>query len=70
VSTSIANNKEAQPMAIEARIRELGSRHENLERAIQEEASRPAADELRLRELKRRKLKLKEELEVLRGGLH
>jgi len=57
-------------MAIEARIRELGSRHENLERAIQDETNRPAADDMRLRELKRRKLKLKEELETLRGGMH
>ena len=57
-------------MAIEARIRELGSRHENLERAIQDEANRPAADEIRLRELKRRKLKLKEEMETLRGATH
>ncbi len=57
-------------MAIEARIRELGSRHENLERAIHEEATRPASDDLRLRELKRRKLKLKEELESLRGAVH
>jgi hypothetical protein len=57
-------------MAIEARIRELGSRHEHLERAIQEETNRPAADELRLRELKRRKLRLKEELETLRGATH
>jgi hypothetical protein len=61
---------EAQPMAIEARIRELGSRHETLERAIQDETSRPAADELRLRELKRRKLRLKEEIEGLRGRIH
>jgi hypothetical protein len=61
---------EAQPMAIEARIRELGSRHETLDRAIQDEASRPASDELRLRELKRRKLKLKEELEHLKGAAH
>jgi len=57
-------------MAIEARIRELGSRHEHLDRAIQEEASRPATDDMRLRELKRRKLKLKEELATLRGDLH
>ena len=54
-------------MAIEARIRELGSRHETLDRAIQEEVNRPAADDLRIRELKRRKLKLKEEMETLRG---
>jgi hypothetical protein len=57
-------------MAIEARIRELGSRHETLERAIQDEVSRPAADDLRIRELKRRKLKLKEEMETLRGQVH
>jgi len=57
-------------MAIEARIRELGSRHENLDRAIQDEASRPASDGIRLRELKRRKLRLKEELETLRGVAH
>ena len=57
-------------MAIEARIRELGSRHENLERAIHDEAIRPAADDLRLRELKRRKLKLKEEMELLRSAAH
>jgi hypothetical protein len=61
---------ETQPMAIEARIRELDSRHETLERAIADENSRPACDELRLRELKRRKLKLKEEMEALRSHLH
>jgi hypothetical protein len=61
---------EAQAMAIEARIRELGSRHETLDRAIQDEMSRPATDELRLRELKRRKLRLKEEMESLRGQTH
>ena len=57
-------------MAIEARIRELGSRHENLDRAIQDETRRPASDDMRLRELKRRKLRLKEELETLRGAAH
>jgi hypothetical protein len=57
-------------MAMEARIRELGSRHQSLEQAIQEELRHPAADELRLKELKRQKLRLKEELETLRGNLH
>lgn len=64
------HSMETQPMAIEARIRELDSRHETLDRAIQDEAGRPAADDLRLRELKRRKLKLKEELEQLKGRVH
>ena len=57
-------------MAIEARIRELGLRHETLDREIQDEARRPAADDLRLRELKRQKLRLKEQLETLRGNLN
>ncbi len=53
-------------MAIDARIRELGNRHRSLEAAIEDEMSRPAVDSLRLWELKRRKLKLKEELEHLK----
>ena len=57
-------------MAIESRIRELGSRHENLDRTIQEETSRPGCDATRLRELKRQKLRLKEEIEGLRARLH
>jgi hypothetical protein len=57
-------------MAVEARIRELGSRHHSLDQAIQDELRRPAADDLRLKELKRKKLKLKEEMEALRGGMH
>jgi hypothetical protein len=35
-------------MAIEARIRELGSRHTNLDRAIDDELRRPFSDSLRL----------------------
>lgn len=57
-------------MAVDARIRELGSRHQNLERAIQDELSRPAADDLRIKELKRQKLRLKEEMEGLRAQAH
>ena len=57
-------------MALEARIRELGSRHQALEAQIQDELRRPAADDLKLQELKKQKLKLKEELEALRGQLH
>jgi hypothetical protein len=57
-------------MAIEARIRELGVRHQSLERAIEDEASRPAADPARLKELKLKKLRLKEEMEGLRARPH
>ena len=57
-------------MALEARIRELGSRHQSLEQAIQDELRRPYADDLKLKELKRQKLKLKDELEALRAAVH
>jgi hypothetical protein len=57
-------------MAIEARIRELGIRHESLERAIEDEMSRPAADATRLTDLKRQKLRLKEEMETLKASAH
>ncbi len=53
-------------MAVEARIRELGVRHQTLEREIENENRRPASDTLRLKELKRQKLKLKEQMEALR----
>jgi len=57
-------------MAVEARIRELGSRHESLEKAIQDEARSPAGSDLRVQEMKRRKLRLKEEMETLRRSTH
>lgn len=57
-------------MAVEARIRGLGSRHHSLDQAIQDELNRPAADDTRLKELKRKKLKLKEEMEALRAAPH
>ena len=57
-------------MALDARIRELGSRHQSLDEAIQDEMRRPYADDLRLKDLKRQKLKLKEQIESLRERLH
>ena len=44
----------------------LAARHAGLERAIQEEAGRPAPDGLSLTYLKRRKLKVKDEIARLR----
>ena len=57
-------------MALESRIRELSVRHQSLERAIEDEISRPAADSTRLTALKRQKLRLKEELENLKTRVH
>lgn len=52
-------------MTIDARIRELGNRHRQLEEAIRLESGRPYADSLQVRELKQRKLRLKEEISSL-----
>ena len=52
-------------MTIEARIRELGNRHRMLDQTIQKELTRPSVDTLQVRELKQRKLRLKEEISSL-----
>lgn len=57
-------------MTIEARIRELGNRHRTLDETIQQEIRRPSADPTRLRELKQRKLRLKEEITSLESRTH
>ncbi|MDO9473795.1 MAG: DUF465 domain-containing protein [Caulobacter sp.] len=57
-------------MALDARIRELGNRHQTLDRLIEDELSRPSSDDIRLKELKRQKLRLKEEIENLRMRVH
>ncbi|MES2032963.1 MAG: DUF465 domain-containing protein [Pseudomonadota bacterium] len=57
-------------MALDARIRELGNRHQTLDRLIEDETNRPASDDVRLKELKRQKLRLKEEIENLRTRVH
>lgn len=57
-------------MATAARIRELDSKHRQLDAAIQAEMRHPSADPVRIREMKRQKLKLKEEIEALRSNAH
>ena len=57
-------------MAVEARIRELDARHRNLEEQIEDEMNHLSSDDLRVRELKRQKLRLKEEMEALRSQAH
>ena len=53
-------------MAIDGRIRELGSRKADLDRAIEQATRSPSFDPGRVSEMKRQKLRLKEELESLR----
>ena len=57
-------------MTIEARIRELGNRHRTLDETIQKELTRPSVDTLQVRELKQRKLRLKEEITILEQRAH
>jgi hypothetical protein len=56
-------------MALDSRLRELDTRHREMDAAIQLELSHPAADPVRITEMKRQKLKLKEEIEEIRGRL-
>ncbi len=57
-------------MTIEARIRELGNRHRTLDEVIQKEMTRPSVDTLQVRELKQKKLRLKEEITSLEARIH
>ena len=57
-------------MTIEARIRELGNRHRTLDQTIQKEMTRPSVDTLQVRELKQKKLRLKEEITSLEARIH
>ncbi|WP_119166188.1 YdcH family protein [Algihabitans albus] len=49
-------------MSVHDRIESLRSQHTLVDNAIREESHRPHPDELRLHELKREKLRLKDEI--------
>ncbi|MEO0882326.1 MAG: DUF465 domain-containing protein [Pseudomonadota bacterium] len=52
-------------MSIEGRIRELTSKHRELDQKIQDAQKHASIDPLAISELKRRKLRVKEELSSL-----
>ena len=52
-------------MAQPAQLEELSAKHQALERMIQEETERLGSNDLRVAELKRRKLQLKDEITSL-----
>jgi hypothetical protein len=54
-------------MSLETHLTALEQRHEALDKEIEKELAHPAADELKLAELKRRKLLLKDEIAKLRN---
>ena len=53
-------------MTIEARVRELDQRHQSLKSIIAREERSLSVDSLYVKELKRKKLKLKEEIERIK----
>lgn len=57
-------------MAVEAHLTELTAKHRKLDDALSQEMKRPASDWQKVAELKKQKLRLKEEIERLRNGAH
>ncbi|MGL4812534.1 MAG: YdcH family protein [Beijerinckiaceae bacterium] len=55
-------------MSIQGHLAELEKRHKALERQIEDARLHPSVDDLLLADLKRKKLRLKEEMEKLRNG--
>ena len=55
-------------MSLQGRIEELTKRHAQIDEKIHEEQKRPASDDITLKDLKRQKLKLKEEIGMLRAS--
>ena len=54
-------------MSLSAHIEELMEKHQSIQRQIEMEMSRPLVDSLKVSELKRRKLRLKEKIEKLKS---
>jgi len=54
-------------MSLFAHIEELIEKHQTLQRQIEEEMNHPLVDTLKLSELKRKKLRLKEKIEKLKA---
>jgi hypothetical protein len=57
-------------MSLFAHIEELTEKHHSLQRQIEEEMNHPLVDSLKVSELKRRKLRLKEKIEKLKQERH
>ena len=57
-------------MAVEAHIREISDKHQKMQELIDAEMAHSARDQLRIAELKKEKLRLKDELERLRAQEH
>ncbi|NPU06571.1 YdcH family protein [Roseobacter sp. HKCCD6490] len=54
-------------MSLGAHLQELRKKHENLSERVEEAQRSPGVDELTIRDLKKQKLRLKEEISRLDG---
>jgi hypothetical protein len=57
-------------MALQGTIQDLQDKHQKLEKLIDAEMAHPDWDEVRVAALKKQKLRIKDELERLRGSVH
>jgi hypothetical protein len=56
-------------MSLQSHLSELERRHEAIDKEIESELLHPSTDDLTLREMKRRKLCLKDEIEKLKHAV-
>jgi hypothetical protein len=66
VTISSLWSRRSGSMSIDSHLNELVRRHQAIEEAIFAEESHPASDDIKVHELKRKKLQLKDEIERLR----
>lgn len=57
-------------MSAESHLMELKKKHETLTKQIENEQQSPASDDLAISELKRKKLRLKEQIAKINTTLH
>lgn len=60
-------NEEERDMSVEERIQSLKLRHTQLDNELEQETHRPHPDDLHIAEIKRQKLRLKDEIAGLRA---
>lgn len=54
-------------MALDAHVNELSDKHSVLDKKIENEMARPSADDIKISNLKREKLRLKDKIERLKA---
>ncbi|MET3614633.1 hypothetical protein ABID16_002970 [Rhizobium aquaticum] len=57
-------------MNIEAHLATLTKRHGDLEEELHSAMNQPSTDATKIREIKRRKLRIKDEIERIRSSVH